>query len=346
MKKLAYACIAGWCLLSTATLAQNMVSNSTTQHDGIQRLTVREKVPLQGRTGAILLPPQCDQEGNVYLRFYHAGPPRPPQEPVYKFKKTGEQEAIYSLGSDPEFQGKGMGIRDFAVGKDGDVHELAISKAGYYIISFGKNGKIKQKTKLAVAFEPFHFAVFDSGEFLITGEGRGHGTGAPFSIHTAIFDGSGVLRENIELPEDKPFVEAAQRGDSRFVEPNYGGNFAVERGQVTRGSDGNVYVVRWTEPARIYAIAASGDVVRSFEVKPDWEGRKPDGAYSSNGLLALEYAGTQEEPGHSMIKVVGLNSGEEQARYDTSREGGTLSCYTRGRFTFFAGDQLLFAQLR
>ncbi len=80
--------------------------------------------------------------------------------------------------------------------------------------------------------------------------------------------------------------------------------------------------------------------------KDEMKGRRPDGAYSYDGLLALEYGGTQDEPGHSMVKVVRLDSGEDQGSYDTSGKGGTLTCYTKEGFTFFGGDQLLFAQLR
>ena len=335
-----YACIVGMALTGTVALAQKPPTN---QQDGLRRLQITQSVPMKGKTGEIVFTPKCDQEGNVYVRFYNRD--AVPHDPVYKFNKEGQQEAVYSLQSDVEFQPKGAGALDFAIGKDGTVYLLASSKAGNYIITYAKNGAVKSKVKLAVRFQPFHFGVFDSGEFLVTGGGNKYGP-ETYNISTAVFDRSGALHKSVELPEDKPFIDAARRGDAQFAEAGGGGNFAAERGQVTGGSDGNIYVVRWTTPARIYAIAPSGDVVRTFEVKPDWEGRKPDGAYSHAGLLALYYGGLQDEPGRSMIRVVRLDSGEGQASYDISGTGAILTCYSDAGFTFLGGDKLLFAQLR
>ncbi len=324
-------------------LGQTARTKPVNEQSGLQPLKISQRVPMKDKTAAIVFTPKCDQDGNVYVRFYNRD--AVPHEPVYKFNKEGQQEAVYSLQSDVEFQQKGAGALDFAIGKDGNVYLLASSKAGDYIITYAKNGAVKSKVKLAVKFQPFHFGVFDSGEFLITG-GSGKYGPETYNISTAVFDRSGALSKSVELPEDKPFVEAARRGDAQFAEPGDGGNFAAERGQVTGGSDGNIYVVRWTDPARIYAIAPSGDVVHTFEVKPDWEGRKPDGAYSHAGLLALYYGGLQDEPGRSMIRVVRLDSGEGQASYDISGTGTTLTCYTKDGFTFLGGNELLFAQLQ
>lgn len=341
--RLAYSCIVGIALTCTLAVAQNMATN-TKEQDGLRRLKITQRVSLNKKTDAgILLPPKCDQNGSVYVRFYNPG--AVPKQPVYKFDKQGHQQAVYSLRSDTAFQGSGAGVVDFATGKDGNLYLLASSTTGYYIITYAENGAMKSKVKLAVRFSPFRFGVFDSGEFLVTGGDSGYGP-ETYNIFTAVFDSRGALRKMLELPEDKTFVEAARRGDARFAEPGVGGNLAVQRGQVTRGSDGNMYVVRWTDPARIYAIAPSGDVVHSFEVRAGWEGRRPDGAYSYDGLMALEYGGTKDEPGHSMVKVVRLDNGEDQRNYDTSGRGGTLTCYTKEGFTFFGGNQLLFAQLR
>lgn len=341
--KSAYACIVGMALIGTLVVGQNMARNTANQQHGLRRLRITQRVALNKKADAgLLLPPKCDQDGNVYVRFYNRD--AVPHEPVYKFNKQGQQERVYSLQSDVEFQPKGAGALDFAIGKDGNVYLLASSKAGNYIITYAKNGAVKSKVKLAVRSQPFHFGVFDSGEFLITGGSSEYGP-ETYNISTAVFDRSGALRKSVELPEDKPFVETARRGDARFAEPGDGGNFAAERGQVTGGSDGNLYVVRWTDPARVYAIAPSGDVVRSFEVKPDWEGRRPDGAYSHAGLLALYYGGLQDEPSRSMIKVVRLDSGQDKASYDISRTGAILTCYTDAGLTLLAGDQLWFAQL-
>ncbi len=334
--------LAGAVLLATARTPR---PKGAEEPSGSRRLKIVETVALRrNESGSTLPPEKCDGEGNVYVRFYHGSSTL--KEPVYKFDQKGEQRGKYSVASNSEFQTRGAGVLDFAIGKHGEVYQLAISEKGAYIIRHNTDGRIKSKAKLDTDFFPHHFAVFDSGQFLITGVGFESAANLePHSIYTAIFDERGRLSKKIILPEDKIYEDAADRGDAESIEVGGGGggNYAVEWGQVTRGSDGNLYVVRWTNPAKVYAIASSGEVVRSFEVKPDWDGRKPDGAYIHDGRLALLYAARQDDR-RSMIKVVAIDGGEVEAAYDISGVG-TLACYGEPeRFTLFAGQRLVFAE--
>jgi len=97
------------CLLFTGLTMSGVAQTITPSVDDASRVksmhilqtTVSQTQP----GGSILMPPRCDQSGNLYLRFYHQQSPL--LEPVYKLNANGEQQVIYSLASDPDFVGKG-----------------------------------------------------------------------------------------------------------------------------------------------------------------------------------------------------------------------------------------------
>jgi hypothetical protein len=311
----------------------------------VPTLKIVKTLPLR-RAGeeSMLLPSKCDEDGNVYVRFYVH--PSPLRAPLYKFSPQGEQLTTFSVDSDPAFQPQGAGVRDYEIGKGSKVFLLAVAEDGNYILSYNKNGSLDAKIKLQIRFLPSRFHVFDSGEFLVTGFGRGTEAHPSHAIITAVFAKDGTWLKRVELPEGKPFEEAADRGDAEFIEPGQiqAGNFAVEEGRIARGADGNLSVVHWADPARVHVIASSGEVVKSFDVKPPLEGRKPMAVFVHGDRMALEYPSLQDDR-RSFITVVRLD-GQEQTTYDTSDVHSSLACYGESeRFTFL-GKQLQFAQGR
>jgi len=293
---------------------------------------------------SIIVPTKCDEEGNVYMRSY--GDLKPLNAPLYKFNPAGEKLAIYSLPSDPSFQPKGTGALGFAIGKDGHVFQLAVGEDGYYVLKYNKDGSFDSRIKLQLRFTPSTFQPFDSGEFLITGVGRGTEANPSHAIITAVFANDGAWIKRVELVEDKLFEQAADRGDADFIEPgqNEAGNFAVERGQMGRGSDGNVYVARWTYPAKVYVIAPSGAVVRSFDVTPPLDRRKPDALFLEGDRLALEYSSLRFDS-RSFVMVIG-REGQEPKAFDFSGLGSNVLCYRApGRFTLLNRRSFLLAEL-
>jgi hypothetical protein len=284
---------------------------------------------------AIQLPIRCDEEGNYYVRFFHGS--RATKEPIYKIDKNGVQRAVFAITSTPDFDASGTAGVDFAVGKNGDVFQIAIAEKSNYVVHFSKEGVLQSAVKIDKEFTPLRIAVFDSGKLLMSGlDLETAEKPNPHSLYTGVFDGSGKLLKEIVLAEDKKYQEAADRGDAEFIGPGQigGGNFAIERGNVTRASDGNIYLVRWTIPAKVYAISSDGEVTRSFEVEPELQHKKPGGVYEHSGRLAIQFEGDREDPS-SVIKVVGLD-GEDYATYDSSGLGIAFVGYSeRERFAFF-----------
>ena len=305
---------------------------------GARPLHVSETLNANSFGAAMQLPIRCDDDGNVYLRFYHSK--GAPQEPIHKFNRKGEHVAAYSITSDTEFTGKGKAGLDFAVDKDGAVYQLGIGDEGNnYIIRYGKDGTIKSKTKLQATFTPYHFQPFESGNFLIIGADRE--TDANLNTHalyTGIFDQNGILIKKVGFSDDKDYQLAADRGDAEFAEPGRagGGNFVAERGSLALGSDGNVYVVRWATPTKIYVVSPAGEVVRTISIESP-QGTKPGAVYASKNRLALQFEGTQQDP-RSVVKIIS-SEGEVYATYDSTDLGVAFACFTAPDRFLFLGRQ-------
>lgn len=337
MKRLSYVVlilIAGpgslWAQATTGTLAPlRSLSAVATKQVGV----------------SVQLPVRCDSEHNIYLRLFHGR--AADKEPLLKFSNGGEQKATYSLADDSAFQGPGKGVLDFSVARDGTVYLLAATafenELVNYIVPFSKDGKELPKIQIGEKFKRDRFEVFDSGEFLITGTDlETELKPEPHAIYTAVFDVTGKLIRKIVLPEDASYEEAAKRGDIDFFDSGLagGGNFAVERGMAARASDGNVYLMRWTVPAKVYAISQSGEVLRSFDVTSPLEGKKPASIHADGDRLAIQFEGDGNDA-RSLVKVVGLR-GEQYGTYDTSGLGVAFACYVApSQFTFLKGGDYL-----
>ena len=228
-------------LLATASVAQQNSGASASERP--RKLVITDRVTMHDVPGAaMLLPLRCDSKGNYYVRFFHGKGPL--QEPIYKFGPDGSKMTTFTITTDPDFDGG----TDFAVGKDGELYQLADTPKGRYVAVFSKDGPIQKKIKLSQSINPSRIEVFGSGEFLIAGvEQETEANPEPHRPFTAIFDDDGKLVKPIVEEDDQNYEEGAKRGDDQFFDRNQGGggNFAVSRGNIVRGSDGNVYVLRW-----------------------------------------------------------------------------------------------------
>lgn len=328
-----------YCLIAVIATACPALAQQTNSTNDMRLLTVSDSVWINSHAGdSMLLPLKCDSDGNIYVTFYHSK--NPAHEPIYKFDGRGEQKATFSVSSDTEFTARGTGVVEFTLGKDGEVYQLAKGGKNFesYILAYDKNGTIKSKIKLTPDFSVNRFGVFDSGEFLVTGTPRETDQNlSPHAIFTGIFDTSGKLVRKLVMPEDSEYEKKAERGDSEFFdrERGGGGNLAVEGGSVVRASDGNLYLVRATTPAKVYVISPGGEVVRTFEIASDLPRKAIGTVVANNGKLAFQFLGDSDDT-RSIIELVTL-AGEKYATYDSSKLGIALACYTApARFTFLS----------
>ena len=284
--------------------------NSTNEH---RALSITDTIKLTGvDIGMLAGMPTCDADGNFYLRNdvdLHS--------PIHKLSLKGEKKADFLPASSidlPNLPPELAHADKFWVTDDGELYlEVMVSWNEHDFLLFGKDGTYKSKVELdnAALWHVSTFAVFPSGEFLITGDmwQKLEQNYAPF---TAIFSSRGTFLKKLSLEDDEKIYQYTVNKDSDFVN-QYGKNRAIDKGEMKAAADGNIYLMRWLSPAVIYAISPGGEVVRRFTVSPDQSGMMPSNMRVAGDTIAIEFRNSATKK--HVIKVVDLE-GRERASYD------------------------------
>jgi hypothetical protein len=288
---------------------------------------------------SIAVPLACDGDGNIFLQTENSG-----VSGVRKLSPKGERLAVFQPSANPDLKLDGVG--NFALGQGGELYQFAFPhEITRYLLAFKSDGTYKSAIKLHPGFPwmPSALAVLPSGNFLISGleDDRDHHA-AMWPI-TGIFSSDGSLLKEIKLQDDDDIRDMAASGDARVASPtNQWANRAVEFSRMEAASDGNIYLMRWTTPAIIYAISPGGEVVRRFTVDPGEADYKPVEMHISGNRIALLFF--QPQTMETRMKIVDLE-GHEIATYDEARAEGkakfgllgtVFACYTANpeSFTF------------
>lgn len=284
-------------------------------------------------------PLTCDADGNLYLKSTSSG-----VSGIRKLNTKGERIALFQPSRNPDLKIDAAGY--FSIAQDGDLYQLIFPhELTRYVMVFGPDGNYKSSIKLQPGFAwiPSTMAVFPSGNLLISGleyDQEKKSTMRPF---TGIFGAGGALLKEIRLEDDDALRDLAASGDARVTSPtNPSANHAVEFGQMSFASDGNIYLMRWITPTIFYAISPGGEVVRRFTVDPGDPDYRPAEMHISGSRIAVLFF--QPQTLDKRIIIVDLE-GREIGSYDELRQNGqpkygvlgtAFACYTENptRFTF------------
>jgi hypothetical protein len=289
------------------------------------------------------VPLRCDTDGNLYLRTELAGVPA-----IHKLNMKGEQVALFEASSNPDLKIDVAAY--FAVDPSrGDLYELVYPhEMSRYVFTYRSDGRFKSAVKLATGFPflPKKLAVFPGGAFLISGEEYDQDSSSIMWPFTGIFSADGTLLKELDLGDEKQLRDMVVAGDSRMARPGYPqSNRAVDNGIVETADNGNVYLMRWTNPAIFYAISAGGEVAHRFTVDPGESGYRPSAMHIYKNRIAILFVEMQRHD--ILMKIVDLE-GHELATYDESKVGGrpgnlsaAFACYTENptRFVFLGADE-------
>ncbi len=344
--------------LSTAALI--LVCPLTAQprldQDDVPKLTlaIKDTVLVTNQRRALIIEPvRCDSSGNVYFRGYQ--PPRLLASPVVKVSADGKTVTTFSLAAAPGFA-KDAPFDVFTVSPKGEVFILAFkSKDDLELVAFRDSGEFDYDAKLESRFLPAQFAVFPTGELLVTGTEAPEREGqSPEGAFTALFDRNGKFLKRVSLPGDislknpmaswQPRSSAQQRGAASGGAAEAGDRpqpddraSPISLGRTEVGEDGNVYVVRATAKPLIYVLSPAGEVVRRLELTPPSPKGKPWTFKVGGGMVVVEWTeeastGYEDATGFSLYDAM---TGERQADYALPPElGGAVACYNAGGFTF------------
>ena len=290
-------------------------------------------------------PVKCDDGGNIYITTDQWG-----VSAIHKLNAKGERVAMFQAKSDAGFK-VAMAVR-LSIANDGRLYQLvALRGSGdlaRYVLVYNPDGTNQTRVKLQPGcfWHPAAIGVFPSGNMLITGQqffSDAQRANVPF---TGIFSPDGKLVREVKLGDDEAILHMTEVGDVRVVSPfDAAQNRAVGFSQMELAKDGNIYLLRWLNPAILYAISPEGKVVRRFTVDPGDDNFRPAAMHITPGRIAVLFVQPQSE--EKIIKVVDLE-GRELASYgEAERDGRMLNelgagfaCYTDQpeRFTFLGSD--------
>jgi len=314
-------------------------------------------VPSEGSIH-LLWPLQCDGDGNLYLHSDQWG-----VSGIRKLNKRGERLAVFQPKFDPEFT-IGDATR-FSVANDGKLYQLVLLRKGdiaRYVVVYNPDGTNQQKIKLDPGF-PWHptaVAAFPTGNLLVTGQVYDRDPHRPMLPFTGLFSPDGKLLKEIKLEDDDALFKTLQAGDSR-VEGDFDptNNLAVNFSQMATAKNGYIYLMRWSNPAILYAITPEGTVAHRFTVDPGDESYRPHGMHIAGDRIAVMFV--QPQSLEKNMRIVDLE-GHAITSYGENPKsngqpgnelGSAFVCYSANpeSFTFFAADndnrlELLIAEPR
>jgi hypothetical protein len=325
-------------LFLQVTLRSQNPHKKTAHAPDSRPLTLVETKKLESEPGGILvLPERCDGS-NLYLRI-GAGE----RGLIRKIGLDGTRVALLSTAV-PNTPRARLGR--FNVDGDGNVYQLASVGVQRHLFVFGSDGNLKSNVQLDPGFDwlPAHVAPFSSGDLLVSGFlvrlDSGEQTRRPF---TGIFSSDGTFRKEVKLPDDEELHKSAESGDAHLVGPSHSvNNRAFNFGSAETAPDGNVYLMRASNPPIVYSISAGGEVVERFVVDP--------GDASFSVLEPLHVLGSRlavlfddDRTGNELVKIVNTH-GEPLTTYTAASRphspGPGLACWTApDRFAFVSTSE-------
>ncbi len=343
------------------------------------QLKLKEQIPVSGASAAMFLDPvRYDAKGNVYLRIVEGTDAY--ASPVTKISREGKVAAVFSSTAVSGFEKSQL--VSFAVGLGGEVYGLVIrlvsGQREIDVVTFGDDGTFRFATKLEPVFTPIRFAVFQTGDFFVSGwksmpdpapptpgpppaappssspAGAGQRTARtpprvePF---TAVVDRSGRVLKGITLEQEVVSSDAAATSHTKGIP-----SAEIDLGEAALGDDGNIYLMlRKAAAPQVYVISAAGVVVRSFKVAPPAENDQEVAmGYSVGGKLIFEFQHKIDDRTtdwkNAIFSVVDAETGARELDYQSSAEiGGGMCCYSpNDGFTFIRntkGGQLLLSRV-
>ena len=230
------------------------------------------------------LPVRCDQDGNIYFRGFEQGNP---SSPVLRVNPKNDSAITYLLDNEPDL--RLSPVQDFSVAPDGGLYELVQGPDAVYVASFSEDGTFKSKTKLEKQFWAAHLTVLPGSlGFLVTGSELPKKGGPPPDVVTAIFNDSGKVIRNLAFKHDTAVLNKPPQGAPSV--DNYLADKAMlplAIGDIQSGIDGNLYIMRASNPPIVLVLDASGQLIRRITVEPPEAGMEIGTMQISGGMIAF-----------------------------------------------------------
>ncbi len=295
--------------------------------------------------GAVMSSAKCDADGNLYIRKFAVD--RPLLGPVVKIDSDGQRSALFDPAA---FSQLALDRADaFSPAPDGGMYQIAQSgvlKPQIYVLHFSADGSPASPVKLDADLEVYTFAAFPDGNFLLSGVQRNvqdqKDRGRNF---TAVFSADGRELAQLTFADSArstkssalvgPKKSAGGRNSPETKESSDKTAPIIDLSEAEVGSDGDLYVMRGSSPARVYVIESSGKIMRTLKVGTAVHGGAPAAFHVSGNRLAISFWNDEDQS--QTLVVADAQTGRNIASYaDPTGLGPSLACYSAddGVFTF------------
>ncbi len=274
----------------------------------------------------------------------------------YSIPSISDYQLLRRIDFDVDGRGRVYALLDGSIRREGEK-----PRDDFLIVKFKDDGTMDSFVKIrgfpgGERFFPAQLSAFADGNFLISGtrsDPRGLG------IFTAVFSRSGAFVTELKVPHDPEPVrnEPTRRPPAGAVEretaspnaagdpPDSGENSkpperpkpSANPGPVLSGGfavsapDGNVYVLRATDPLRLYVISPAGMIEREFEIPsaaPGFESVHMATAGLGNifiRFVEMAKRGQSNSDAPKYISLYDLNTGRPTAVYRVGAAEGESS---------------------
>ena len=294
-------------------------------------LRTSAEIPASGINNSVTAGPvRCDPHGDIYLRV--ASAPDVSHQLLTRIGRDGDM-TTFGPGKVSDAELNEWRMADFAVSNVVWVLGGTPSSKSY-VLRFDPKGEYKGAVTLDADFHPQQIAVFDSGDFLLSGvKQTGSGTDAHFTPVTAMFDKSGKFLKPIALEENG---ESSEKQEPAKSYQQVGA--AITLGEAESWA-GEVYVLWAAAKPAVYVISAGGMVLRRLVLETPAGDGKPVAMRVAQSQIAVEFWKPASDPtqsGHYEFIVYDAFRGEKLTAYTVAPDlHGTFACFDgRGGFDF------------
>lgn len=245
------------------------------------------------------------------------------------------------------------------------------SKGEYYVKQLKEDITADSMTRIQGPPGAAHWSadllgVFPKGNFLVAGvssQETGRASPGSWRPFTAIYDSSGRFLIELTLPDDvvnhfSEYVAPAEGTAAAETPPAKGGEAvspganqyagaptqpkqppkpheylgtAIRSGGIVSGPDGNLWILRASDPLRLYGVDAAGQVVRHFQFSPPAAGLTPfKFGFAGPGQIFFDFVHMAEPTPYSgpseIIGVFDIATEQFNALYTVPPTKGFLGC--------------------
>lgn len=327
---------------------------------------------------------QCDSQGDAFVQFASlVGFPAhiDPSSSIAEVILDGKRIVAYGTSPLSESDYPHARVTSFGVLPDGKVYALIFTRGNapsngprpdpqYYVERFKDDGTEDSMTPIHAPPGVAHWfadqlGAFPDGNFLIVGtstestERPSAGSWQPF---TAVYDPSGRFVSEVTLANDivnnfdkggtgRPRGTAGAQNQASPPEaskPQQYFEVAISTGGLVNGPDGNVWILRASNPVRLYAIDSSGRVTQRLRFSSPVPGLMPfDFGFAGPGQIFLDFVRPPATPSvpsgpSELLAIFNTISQQFEALYtlpeDANKGLNALACSDRnGGFLYLGG---------